>query len=301
MNEDSLRAERRWWQPGPLDWSAREMVWMRLGFAALVYVAIKWETGAWTTQKFPNGMAQVVDLTWIGRAPPGWGWKALTLGGLAAYVLGRLPVLGLLPALGFSLVIGTLGNSQGAINHSTQMVSMMLLGQFLVYLFPGAGAGLRPWWGPGLALQRRAVYAATVVMAASYVVCGVVKLSNSNFRWLQDAPFLAVQLLKTNWSHYHDTLEMPPVWLQAVTQALVEHPNLARLCFGSGLLIELAAFVVLINRRWALVGGVAIVALHLSISQLMNLNFLNHILAAGIFLVNVPGWVLRKAAGPEAG
>lgn len=274
---------------------------MRLGFAALVYFAIKWETGAWTSQKFPNGMAQWVDVTWIGKAPPGWGLKALTVAGLAAYVWGRLPVLGLLAALGLSVVIGTLGNSQGAINHSTQMVTLMLLGQFLVYGAAGLVDGVAAWARPSLAWQRRAVYAATVVIAASYVVCGVVKLLNSDFRWLEEAPYLAVQLLKTNWSHYHDTLEMPPGWLQAATQALVDHPNGARLFFGSGLLIELAGFVVLINRRWAAAGGLAIIALHLSISQVMNLNFLNHILAALIFLVNVPGWWWRRSAGLGAG
>jgi hypothetical protein len=112
--------------------------------------------------------------------------------------------------------------------------------------------------------------------------------------WLYNAPYLAVQLLKTNWSHYHDTLEMPPAWLQTVTQTLIDHPNLARLFFGAGLLIELLGFIVLINRRWALAGGLAIIALHLSISQVMSLNFLTHIFAALIFLVNVPGWLMAR-------
>ncbi len=276
------------------------MAAMRLGFAVLVYVAIKWETGAWTSQKFPNGLAHWVDVTWIGKAPPGWGLKALTAAGLAAYVWGRLPVLGLLAALGLSVVIGTLGNSQGAINHSTQLVSLMLLGQFLVYGAAGLAGGAGEWVRPSVAWQRRAVYAATVVIAASYVVSGVMKLVNSHFRWLEEAPYLAVQLLKTNWSHYHDTLEMPPGWLQVATQALVDHPNGARLFFGSGLLIELAGFVVLINRRWAAAGGLAIIALHLSISQVMSLNFVNHMAAALIFLVNVPGWWMRRSAPPEA-
>jgi len=299
MSTNALTSPRPWWQPGPLDWSAPEVLLMRVGFAALVFSTIKWETGAWTTQKFPNGIARLVDLTWIGTSPPGWAWQALTLAGMAAYILGCLPVLGLLPALFFSLVIGTLGNSQGAINHSTQMVTMILLAQFLVYLVPRCTGGEKPvpsWLHPGLRIQQQAIWWSTVVIAASYVVCGVVKLTNSHFLWLQDAPYLAVQLLKTNWSHYHDTLEMPPAWLQTVTQALIDHPNIARLFFGTGLLIELMGFTVLINRRWAWAGGLAIIALHLSISQVMSLNFFNHIYAALIFLVNVPGWCFRAGA-----
>ena len=300
MSDSANTIKRPWWQPGPLNWSALEMLLMRAGFAALVFYTIKWETGAWTTQKFPNGIAHFLDLTWIGQSPPGLGLKALTLGGLVLYVAGWLPALGLLPALFFSIVIGTLGNSQGAINHSTQMVTMMLLAQFLVYLIPRGPGVEKPaahWTRPGLTAQQQAIWWSTVVIAASYVVCGVVKLTNSNFMWLYDAPYLAVQLLKTNWSHYHDTLEMPPAWLQTVTQTLVDHPHLARLFFGAGLLIELLGFVVLINRRWALAGGLAIIAMHLSISQVMSLNFQTHIYAALIFLVNVPGWVLRRQPG----
>ena len=121
----------------------------------------------------------------------------------------------------------------------------------------------------------------------------MVKLVNSDGMWLHRAPWLAVQLYKTHYSAYYDTLVMPPEWLQRVTEILVRHPNLARLIFGAGLAIELGAFVVLVNRRWALGGGLAIIALHLSISKLMSLDFLAHIYAALIFLVNVPG--LRRA------
>lgn len=293
MSDSSLTSRRAWWQPGPFDWTALEMLLMRAGFAALVFYTIKWETGAWTTQKFPNGIAHFTDLTWIARFPPGQWLQGLTLAGLVSYVAGWLPGAGLLPALFFSMVIGTLGNSQGAINHSTQMVTMMLLAQFLVYLIPrgpGVQNPTKHWVRPSFEAQRQVIWWTTVVIAASYVVSGVVKLTNSSFMWLRDAPYLAVQLLKTNWSHYHDTLELPPAWLQSLTVTLVDHPNVARMVFGSGLLIELLGFAVLINRCWALAGGLTIIALHLSISQIMNLNFLTHIFAVLIFLVNVPGW-----------
>lgn len=302
MSDSSLTTKRPWWQPVPFDWSALEMLLMRAGFAALVFYTIKWETGAWNTQKFPNGIAHFADLTWISQSPPGWGLKGLTLAGLSVYVAGWWPALGLLPALFFSIIIGTLGNSQGAINHSTQMVSMMLLGQFLGYVIPRGPGVEKPathWTRPSLRAQQQVIWWSSVIIAASYVVCGVVKLINSNFMWLQETPYLAVQLLKTNWAHYHDTLEMPPAWLQTVTQTLVDHPNLARLFFGSGLLIELLGFVVLINRRWALAGGLTIIAMHLSISQVMSLHFQTHIYAVLILLVNVPGW-FRKSSRKAA-
>ncbi|MDB6076003.1 MAG: hypothetical protein JWO89_3643 [Verrucomicrobiaceae bacterium] len=156
---------------------------------------------------------------------------------------------------------------------------------------PAEAAPLRP----GLPLHRIAIYASTVTFAASYVVCGIVKLVNSDFQWIQKVPYLSVQLLKSNWDGYYDSLVPVPEWLDKVTQGIVDHPHLARLIFGSGLFVELFAFVVLINRRWAFVGGLVIIAMHLSISKIMDLHFEYHMAAALILLMNVPG--LMKTFG----
>ncbi|MDB6140156.1 MAG: hypothetical protein JWO94_3228, partial [Verrucomicrobiaceae bacterium] len=84
-------------------------------------------------------------------------------------------------------------------------------------------------------------------------------------------------------------------WLGKVTQNIVDHPNLARIVFGGGLFVELFAFAVLLNRRWAFVGGLVIIAMHCSISEVMDLHFEYHMAAALIFLVNLPG--LRQTFG----
>lgn len=268
------------------------MLIMRAGFAALAFWNIKWETAPYTEQKFPNGLARWVDLTWLGHHPPGEITQYLVIAGLVLYVIGFLPALGFLPTAVFATLIGTLLNSQGAINHSWQMVTMMGLAQVMVYAWPRATAQGRNWWivvKPDLERHRQAVFAVMTVIAASYVVCGVVKVVNSDGMWIHRAPLLAVQLLKTHYAHFYDTLTMPPQWLTDITTFLLEHPWIARIVFGAGLVIELLGFVILINRRWALVGGLAIIALHLSISRLMNLNFEAHMLAALIFSVNLPG------------
>ena len=353
-----------WWQPGVFDYGHIEALVMRAGFAALLFISIKWETAPYKTQRNPTGLANFFDFTWLAQNPPGQFWQWLCIGGLVFYVLGLLPALGLAPALTFAIMIGTLVTSK-AMHHSWQAVTLLALAQFLIYawprnvrihrlvlglilasvaalavreicLLPPPGKEWKPlftWLGqalhalfryavigsitdflateihrsktrhtdetgflrPGLALHRVAIYASTVTFAAAYVVCGIVKLVNSDFKWIQKVPYLSVQLLKSNWDGYYDSLQPVPEWLPRITQGIVDHPNLARLVFGSGLLIELLAFVVLINRRWAFVGGLSIIALHLSISKVMDLHFEYHMAAALIFLVNVPG--LRKTFG----
>ncbi len=271
------------------------MLVMRACFAALAFSNVKWATAPYTEQKFPNGLARFFDLTWLGHHPPGPMMQNAVIACLLFYVAGFLPALGLLPLAFFATLIGTLVNSQGAINHSWQLVTLMLLAQLVVYAWPRRAEGkwrLAVLWKPDLERHRQAANAALVVIAASYVVCGWVKLANSGGLWLHKAPWLAVQLLKTHYAHFYDTLNLPPEWLRRVTEFLLENPNIARVVFGSGLLIELLGFVILINRRWSFIGGLAIIALHLSISRLMNLNFEAHMLAVLIYCVNLPG--LRK-------
>ena len=275
--------------------SGMEMFFMRLGFAVLLFFTIKWETSNLGSVKPEEavGLAKFINLTFFAHIKSMIVWQIVTGLGLAAYVIGLFPVAGLLPALFFAIGIGTLNASQGAHNHSTQLCSMILLGQFLVYALPWTwdkGWARESWMKPGLPIQRRVIYWTLVIFAAGYVVCGWVKLQNSDWMWFHKVvPGLAMELEKTNWSAYYDTLEPVPQILTTTVNLMNEHPTVARLFFGAGLLIELFAFLALWSRRWAFFMGLAIIALHLSISQLMQLNFWYHIWAAMIFMVNVPG------------
>lgn len=283
--------------------SALEMTLMRLFFAVLVFFAIKWETGnlhpVAKDDEDAVGLTRLFSLDFLIHLKPVLLWQIITILGLIAYVSSMLPVAGLLPALFFTLGIGSLNASQGALNHSTQLVAMILLGQFLVYAVPlvmhRKGPSLS-WLMPEDTVHRRALYVSLVIFAACYVVCGWVKLDNSDWKWMGNVvPGLALELQKTNWSAYYDTLEPVPAALTSVVSLMNDHPTLARLFFGAGLLIELGAFLIMLGRRWAFFYGIAIIILHLSISRLMQLDFWYHIIAALIFLVNVPG--LKRTFG----
>lgn len=272
-----------------------ELILMRLGFAVLIFFTIKWETGNLGKVDPDNavGLAKFLDLTFFAQMKGMIVWQIVTVVGLLAYVVGRLPVVGLLPALFFAIGIGTLNASQGAHNHSTQLCSMILLGQFLVYALPWMRDDrfrAASWTAPEIDIHRRAIYVTLVIFAAGYVVCGWVKLQNSDWLWFHKVvPGLALELQKSNWSAYYDTLEPVPAVLTTTVNLMNEHPTLARIFFGGGLLIELFAFLALLGRRWAFFYGLAIIVLHLSISQLMQLDFWYHIWAAVIFLLNLPG------------
>lgn len=272
-----------------------ELFVARLAFAFLIFFTIKWETGALSYVKPGDavGLAKFIDLTFLAHLAHPHVWMGITAAGLAFYVVGSAPVLGLLPALFFAVGIGTLAASQGAANHSTQLCTMILMGQYLVYTFPFFAtqrSDINRWLAPAPAIHRLAFHVSMVIFVAGYVVCGWVKLQNSDWHWIEKVvPGLALELQKTNWSAYYDTLDPVPPLLATTVDLISQHPTLARLFFGTGLLIELFAFLALLGRRWAFFLGLAIIALHLSISRLMQLDFWYHIWAAAIFLLNLPG------------
>lgn len=278
---------------------------MRIGLAALVWWETDWilKEAYQGTPPNPEGLAHLPGAAWFAQPAVGAAMMWVSLAGLILFALGRAPVLALLPALFGNLMIGSLKNSQGAINHSGQLLSMVLLTAWLLYLWaawsdrrghagnPGSTAG--GWWHPGLIRERLVVHWIKVTIAASYVVCALQKWIDSDLQWIWRTPWLAVQIIKNNRAEYFSKLEQPAGWIAVeLPNLILQHPHVARVVFGSGLLLETFAFLALCGRRWAAGYGLALIGLHLSISVVMALNFDLHMWLILIFLVNVPGWLL---------
>ncbi|HEX8372280.1 MAG TPA: hypothetical protein VF585_05845 [Chthoniobacterales bacterium] len=236
-----------------------------------------------SVQPKPNGIAHFVDLTWLANP--------LTLNILISLfaVCGTLYALGFLmvPALGIITAIliakGTLINSQGAINHALQLLTMVALTQWIVYCMR------RPLGWSKRESHLQAVHWAKVTIAASYVSAALAKIFASSEFWIARAPYMALQVIKSNLQSYYNDLVMPTSWLaQQFPYWVLENRNLTRAIFTGGLILELLAFLALVNRRWALFIGVSMLLLHWSIQLLMDLEFKHHVYLLLIFFVNVP-------------
>lgn len=249
-------------------------------------------------QPTPNGIAKFVDLTFLANPAVQNGVIiAFFIAGFF-YVIDRfaMPALGIIVAI--MVAKGTLINSQGAINHSLQLLTLVLLAQFIVQFI----AAIKKWTPSEKQIQ--AVHWSKIVIVASYVSSAFVKLFASNVFWIARVPFLALQIIKSNLQAYYTDLEpMATGWVAEFPYWVASHPNLARIFFSAGLMLELFAFLALINRRWALAMGVIILLFHESISFLMNIDFKNHVWLVAIFFINIP-WLLvsasRRAAGRPA-
>lgn len=316
----------------PMHWGSAEMLIMRLLFAAVVmWAGIFWELpeaaaqvpkpkwlaimdhgGAETapgpeSKSNANGLAALVPLGWMVDAARSPVIQALTGLTLVLYVAGRAPALTLLPALILMTGTGALRNSMGDISHHTQLVAMVLLAQWIVYL----AAAIRqrrerhPWLRPAHQVQEQAVFWSLLTIGAGYFASGITKLEATDFAWIQRVPSMALQVMKAVWSASYSNGE-PVSGFKAVTVPgwILTYPNAARLFFGTGLLLELLGPVLVMSRRRAFWIGMALIAMHIGISLLMDIEFRNHIFLLAIFAVNIPGLIFRSggkaASGTEA-
>ncbi len=284
-----------------------EFALMRAAFAALVISTFPTEKHLYATQDFPNGLAHFTDLTFL--ADPNFyrPLEILAYVAVAIYVIGVLPVLPLAYLTWFSIATKTLANSQGGISHSFQMVSLILLAQFLValcaLLVPLAKHGKFPLFQNAF-WDSCAIYYSQIAIAGAYVVAAVTKLHNSGLAWFWNSPFLAMDLIKTDRQNYYAALDGNRFGSfgeeVAYVNFITENPNLARVLFSPGILLELAAVLALLGRRWALAIGLSLVALHLGIKEVMKLDFLKNEICVTIFFINIPFWIFyaaRRARG----
>ena len=252
-------------------------------------------------QEYPTGLAVVMDLTFFSNPQVYWTCYYIFCAALIIYAAGfLLPlVIPIIACVHIGMI--TLYNSQGATHHAYQLISLILLAQWAVYWTPWVRKVFKRSplvLSDGRQWRDYAVWYSLQVIAAAYVIAGVIKLMRTKGLWIIESPNLSVQLMKTNAQNYYDKLQTDAVFEQraALAQYMIDNPNLTRLFLGGGLFIELFAFLLLLNRRWALVMGFFILSLHWGIEMTMGLNFKYQMAVVAIFLVNVPFWVGKAGA-----
>ena len=229
---------------------------MRLCFAGVVWwsLPLMHSMVDLESQPYPTGIANLIDLTFFSNPQVYWTCYYIFCGAVIVYAAGFfLPVI--IPVIA-CIHIGmlTLYNSQGATHHAYQLVSLILLAQWAVYWTPWVRCLVKrsPLELPdGRKWRDYAVWYSLQVIAAAYMIAGVIKLMRTKGTWIIDSPNIAVQIMKTNAQNYYDKLETDAVFEQreALAQFMIENPNATRLFLGGGLLIELVCLSTVIESR----------------------------------------------------
>ncbi|MDQ6623920.1 MAG: hypothetical protein M3Y86_10630, partial [Verrucomicrobiota bacterium] len=241
----------------------------------------------------PNGLAHFLDLRFLFNPQTfafcRYGMEAA----LALYVL-RLGLALVLPYLALlSIATGSTYNSQGAISHHLQIVSLVLLAQTAAYFYGLVRRKTNPASETNAARESRLVFWSQQAIVATYVVSALTKLIRTHGLWFFQTPNIAVQIIKTTEQDFHDWLN--PASLTsgiAVADWMLQHPLLIGLMVSFGLILEIGTPIALLGRPYALVYGLALLAFHHSVREVMKLTFANNEYLIWIYFVNVPFWVL---------
>lgn len=251
-----------------------------------------------TQTKNPVGIGKLIDLTFLADPTVGVVLHWLALAALVTYAAGLVLPLSTLVIFLIHCAIFTLNNSTGATHHGYQILTIVLLAQVCVLWAPlilRLLPKIRPYLPshePGLHRRDLFVYYSQIAIAGAYVVAGLSKVLRSHVKWIIDSPDVAVQIVKSHSQKYYEYLD--PQWADmgmSYAQWITAHPWLTRLMLTGGLVLELFAFLLLINRAWAAFIGISIIAMHLVIGQLMALHFPQNIQGDFAMLVNAPFWI----------
>jgi hypothetical protein len=271
---------------------------VRLLFAMLVYLTIPGAMGL-TDQPEPVGLARLFDLTFLSQPGVMPAIKLLVIPVLILYVLGFMPVATLTLMLMATVLPGTLDNSQGATQHSLQVISLITLAQLIYHI-----AASSRWLDHNNKLQRSrwGVFMGQQAIVAAYTVTALSKLGRSGFGWIADSKNFPIQMTKNIRMQHYNTLEAETVvgtWAKTSSwaqQILLDSPYLCRLLMSGGLFLELFAVLALCGRRIGAAYGSLLIIFHVLVRTMTGLNFRYHMAALFIFFILplILVWVAQK-------
>jgi hypothetical protein len=298
MPMDSPALSQPWWRTlfrwEPVRHARWETFLFRLGIAWVAWQTIGGPSQH-NTQPEPHGLAAWgVDFTWLGDAQLARWLVPFWAVCLLLYLFNIVPVITLLPPLIASWGHGTLGNSHGAIGHTTQLVTLVLLASWLAAFWATiCKMRGRPLPNDFTPPQLAADWARQVFMS-TYVVSAISKLIQSHGLWIKDAPYFGLQIVKAmGMAKYGDY--GPGHDVSGLAQFMLDHPWVSKLLIGGALPLELFAFLAVLNRRLALFFGLALYLFHSTVSEVMHLGFVYHKLLLLVLMVNPVWWLVRWA------
>jgi hypothetical protein len=273
---------------------------MRVLFAAVVAHHIPTSL-AFDSLPKPNGLARVLDLSFL--LQPGV-WAACRYALYAALVLYVLRV-GWSVALPYmtllSIAAGSIYNSQGAISHHLQIVTLVLIAQTAAHFYGVIRARRASEPDDPQRREARVVQWSQQAIVATYLVSALTKLIHTSGAWILQSSMIVLQIIKTNDQNFYDSLD--PALASgghSLAEWLATHPLLVGAIMTAGLLLELTSPVLLLGRGCALLYGVGLVAFHQTVDRVMHLPFFYNQALLVIFAVNLPYWI-SLLAGRGAG
>jgi hypothetical protein len=276
----------------PVLFDQYEIIIMRLLFAIVLYDFTKFnKVSNFKNQPKPVGLARFIDITFISNYRYYKFIRIVIIILLCLYVIGYKLYFVTFLLSSFVLIFGTLWNSQGSINHSRQVVSLVLIVQSLAYIL-GATKNYLPWDFKIFSVfnvDQISIFWSQQAMVAVYFTSSLSKLILSKFNWINQVKYIPIQIEKTLNQKYYDTLKSDDNKnIRKISDFLLKHSNITIVIFSTGLILEILSPLSLINRTSIGVFGILLLLFHIINSKLMNLGFPELQKLLVIFFINIP-------------
>jgi hypothetical protein len=237
----------------------------------------------------PNGLARMIDLHFLLDPRVFTVCHTLLIIALVLYVLRLFLWLALPVALFINVATNAIVNSQGAVQHAFQIVSLVLLAQTAAHFH---GLWRRRQGEQPALLEERLIWWSQQTIVAVYLVAGLTKLIVTKGLWIFQARFIAVSVAKAGYQSFHNNLNSAELQRHlAVADFAAAHGWIMALIAALGLLLELGAPVMLLKRGLAAVFGSALLVFHLGLDRTMSLGFIYNQWLLIIYLINIPYWI----------
>ncbi len=232
-----------------------------------------------TDLRFPSGVCNLVDCRYLSEGTLKWVIALLLViaSGLYVFEIFMTSTTFLISAI--SVVICSMEESTG-MRDENGLLSLVFFAQFLAYAFNNSGIGTN--------LQQNRVQFPLQVIAAVYFLAGLAKLRLSGLAWFTtDAPYFALEILRR---YYCDFASSGSLDLQKMGSDIAiwwaNHLMPARLLLCFGLILEVGAFVLLVNKKLAFVYGGFLTAMHIGIYLTLHIFYPSIMLPMIIFTIN---------------
>ena len=262
---------------------------MRVLFASVVWSATPARLVVYGIPA-PNGITRWFDLAFLLQPDFFAVARIVLFVALLCYVLRVLVFLALPLALFVNLAANAIVNSQGAIQHAAQIVSLVLLAQTVAHLY---SLWRRDREKDRALSEDRAIWWSQQTIVAVYLVAGLTKLIATKGLWPFQARWIGVSIAKSAYQSFYQTFNQADLEKQlAVANFAATHGWLVALIATVGLLFELGSPLMLINRAWAALFGGALICFHISLDYSMQLTFIYNQWLLFIFMINAPYWLV---------
>lgn len=292
-----LQQARGWFAWRPPQIGVAEGLLLRIGVAAIIWFSFFPAEPGYTSQPHPNGLAHYFDFTFLANPKIWFALKGIAAASLVAYVAGFAVPISLGYVVWLMIAFGTLRNSQGNIHHGSQVLTTIMLAQWLAYTL--VAIRQRSAWlslFKNVAAHSKSYFFSQQALAAGYICAGIMKIDKGKpawslgLHWVEQIPNMAVTVTRNGIQHFYSEADGLSLMQHGVRVGtwIGEHPTLAKLVIGPGLYLELLVVLALCNRRLAFWIGCSMLTMHWMIAFIMQLRFPLNEWMILLFLVNAP-------------